>query len=73
MFEKMQLIEVLKLLLPLILLQFGLMGFCLFKIWFHGVRNLSKVGWSVIVVVFNLVGPIAFLLVGRKLYQDDRD
>ena len=73
MFDGMSLIDVLKLFLPIIVLQVGLMVFCLVMIWRKGVRNLSPLVWSVIVVLLNLVGPIAFLLLGRKLYSDDRD
>jgi len=73
MFESMSLMDVMKLFLPLILVQVGLMVFCLVLIWRKGVRNLSPLLWSGIVVLLNLVGPLAFLLVGRKLYSDDRD
>lgn len=58
--------EILKMFAPLIALQFGLAIFCIVQIVKHGVKNLSKAAWIVIVIIFELLGPVAFLLFGRK-------
>lgn len=71
MFADMTTLEVVKMLLPLIVVQFGLMVFSLLLIWTKGVKNLSPIVWSVIVVAVNLVGPILFFLFGRKKWSEN--
>ncbi|OPZ88830.1 MAG: Negative regulatory protein YxlE [Firmicutes bacterium ADurb.Bin419] len=70
MFENMSTIEVLKLLAPLIIFQFGLLIYCAVDIIRKGVRNLNKPLWIAILVI-NLIGPITYLIVGRKRWPDD--
>lgn len=53
-------------LLPILILQLGLMIFCIVKILRDGVENLSKPAWMVIVILCNLLGAVLFLIVGRK-------
>lgn len=53
-------------LLPIILLQLSIMTFCILKIVKEGVANLNKITWILIVVFLNFIGPILFLIVGRK-------
>ena len=52
--------------LPLIALQLGLALYCIVKIVREGVSNLNKPLWIVISLFVNLIGPITFLIVGRK-------
>lgn len=52
--------------LPLVLIQLGLAAFCVVKIFKEGVQNLNKWTWLAICVLVNLLGPIIFLIVGRK-------
>lgn len=52
--------------LPLAAIQLGLAIFCLVKIFKEGVANLNKVAWTLICLIINLIGPIVFLIVGRK-------
>ena len=59
-------LKILILLLPLIILQFSFMMFCVLKIVKEGVGNLNELTWILIVVFINLLGPILYLLVGRK-------
>ena len=59
-------IEYIAVLLPLAVIQLGLMIFCLVKIHKDGVGNLNKLAWTLIVIFINMFGPIIFLLVGRK-------
>lgn len=58
--------ELILLLIPFILLQYGLMIFCIFKILKDDVENLNKVAWLVIVILGSLIGSVSFLLIGRK-------
>lgn len=53
-------------LLPLVAIQLGLAIYCIVKIFNEGVQNLNKVAWSLICLFANLIGPIIFLIVGRK-------
>jgi len=58
--------EMLIMLLPLLALQLGLIIYCVVKIMKEGVENLNKWAWIAICVFLNLIGPITFLIVGRK-------
>jgi hypothetical protein len=58
--------DLLLMLLPLVAIQIGLAVYCAVKIFREGVQNLNKWVWLVICLFVNLLGPIAFLLVGRK-------
>ena len=58
--------DLLLMLLPLVAIQIGLAVYCAVKIFREGVQNLNKWIWLVICLFVNLLGPIAFLLVGRK-------
>lgn len=63
--------ELVKLLMPVIVFQVGFALFCVIMIWRKGVRNLNKPLWTVIVIFINLIGPVIFLLMGRKRWSDD--
>jgi len=58
--------ELILLLLPLVAIQLGLAIYCAIKIFKEGVQNLNKWLWLAICVFCNLLGPILFLLIGRK-------
>ncbi|HHU29774.1 MAG: PLDc N-terminal domain-containing protein [Bacillota bacterium] len=57
--------ELILMLLPVIVLQLGLAVYCAVKIFTEGVQNLNRRVWLLICLI-NLIGPITFLLVGRK-------
>ena len=59
-------VEILLVLSPLIAIQLGLAIYCAVKIFREGVQNLNRWAWLAICVFFNLIGPIIFLIVGRK-------
>lgn len=61
-----QLMDYMVIILPLVLLNLGLVIFSLIKIIKEGVANLNKGLWILIVIFFNMVGPVLFLLLGRK-------
>lgn len=58
--------DMILMLLPLAAIQLGLAIYCIVKIFKEGVQNLNKVAWVLICLLANLIGPIIFLIVGRK-------
>ncbi len=66
MFEGMALIDIIKLLAPVIILEVGLMGFCLYRLTLDKVKFLPKWIWALIILFVQLIGSIAFLLIGRE-------
>jgi len=70
MLDNMNSLEILKLLAPLIVFQLGLLIYCIIDILRKGVRNLNKPLWIAILFI-NFIGPIAYLIIGRKRWSDD--
>ena len=66
MFEGLTIVEILKLIAPLLILDLGLKAFCITLIIKNGVSNLSKIIWTIIVLGVSTFGSLAFLLFGRK-------
>ncbi|HEY8890650.1 MAG TPA: PLD nuclease N-terminal domain-containing protein [Clostridium sp.] len=66
MFEGMALIDVIKLLAPIIILELSLVVFCLYRLIKDKVKFLPKWGWALIIVFIQVIGGIAFLLIGRE-------
>ena len=58
--------EMLLMLLPLLAIQLGLALYYIVKIVKEGVANLNKPAWILISLLVNLIGPITFLIVGRR-------
>lgn len=65
-FGNLETMEILLIIVPLVLLEFGLKILCFSIIGNRGVRNLSELWWVAIVLLINTLGPIAFLIFGRK-------
>lgn len=63
--------EILLMIIPLVILQLSLAIYCIFKIRREGVGNLSPLAWILIVLFLNMIGPIAYLLVGRPNHDYD--
>lgn len=62
------------LLIPVILLELALMVIALVDVVRRErVRGGNKVVWIIVIVVINLIGPIAYLLFGREEGTIDRD
>jgi hypothetical protein len=63
-------------LIPLMVLQIGLQIFALYDIYKRGGTRepLPPIVWVIIVLVFNLLGPIFYFALGRKEdeYVDER-
>jgi hypothetical protein len=66
MFEEMALLEIIKLFAPIIILEFMLVGFCLYRLTKDRVKVLPKWAWALIIIFIQLIGGIAFLLIGRE-------
>lgn len=58
--------DMLLILSPLVLLQTSLAVYCGVKIFKEGVQNLNKWAWFLICLLVNVIGPVLFLLTGRK-------
>jgi hypothetical protein len=58
--------ELILMLLPLVAIQLGLAIYCAVKIFREGVQNLNKWAWLAICFLVNLIGPVSFLIIGRK-------
>jgi hypothetical protein len=56
----------LPLLIPVLVLELGLMIYCLVDVIRRPKTRGPKWMWIVIVVVINLLGPIAYLIIGRE-------
>jgi len=68
------LIKLIPFLIPLVLLQFGLMLFAIIDIARkQKTKTLSPVVWVIISVCINMIGPVLYLIFGRteKTYDDD--
>jgi hypothetical protein len=65
MFGDMSLMEIIKLLAPLIVVEFGLKIFCLVRLAKDKVKYLPKWAWVLIILFINTFGPLVFILVGR--------
>lgn len=61
-------IELLKLLAPVILLEFLLKVFCLVIIRKDKVKYFPKTVWVVIILLVSTLGPLSYLLFGREKY-----
>jgi hypothetical protein len=58
--------ETLLILSPLFFLQISLAVYCGIKVFREGVENLNKWVWLFICLFFNVIGPVLFLLAGRR-------
>lgn len=68
-----ELLKYLPILLPILLLQVGLMIFALLDLRKMGTpKHLDKKIWIIVIVFVSWFGPIAYFLIGRGEYRDDR-
>lgn len=58
--------ELIRIAMPLIIIQLILMIFCLFKLSKDTTKYLPKWIWVLIIILGELIGPIAYLLLGRE-------
>ena len=65
--NNINLAQLLPLLIPLILLEFGLLIWALLDIIRRErVRGGNKVVWILVIVLINIIGPIVYFLFGRE-------
>ena len=63
----MNLGQLVALVIPLVLVQLGLVAFALYDlVRRERVRGDNKWVWGIIIVVVNIIGPILYLLLGRE-------
>jgi len=58
--------ELVLILSPIVIIQLLMFAYCAYLITKEGVRNLNKPVWLLISLLFQLIGPIAFIMLGRK-------
>jgi uncharacterized protein YybS (DUF2232 family) len=58
--------EIIQMLIPLIVIQLGLMIFSLFRLYKDKAKYLPKWLWALIIIVGELLGPIIYLIFGRE-------
>ncbi len=58
--------ELLPLLIPIILIQLGLMIYCLVDVIRREETNGPKVLWVLLIIFVDFIGPVAYLVIGRK-------
>ena len=60
--------EILPFLIPLVIIQFGLLGYTLYHILTHkNYKRGTRTLWLIVVLVFmNFVGPILYFLLGKE-------
>jgi hypothetical protein len=64
--------EILRLLpyfIPLIIIEYGLLIFALVQLVRSEVNYMPKWGWALLIIFINIIGPVVFLIVGRKKYS----
>jgi len=59
-------LQFLPLLIPIIIIQYGLMIFALVQLFKNEAAYLPKWGWALIIIFINIIGPVAFLIAGKK-------
>ena len=64
----MSTMEVIKMLMPLLIIEGILKIFCLFKLSKDQVKYLPKLAWGFIILLISAFGPLAYLFLGRKRY-----
>ncbi|HSW58561.1 MAG TPA: PLD nuclease N-terminal domain-containing protein [Dehalococcoidales bacterium] len=74
-FELQSLLEIGPFLIPLILLQLGLLIYALIDVCKkeRRVKGDNKLVWILVIVLVNLIGPIIYLALGRKEGPVDSD
>ncbi len=61
-----EILEFLPYLIPILVIEYGLLIFAIVQLVKNEVRYLPKWGWALIIVFINIIGPIVFLLAGKK-------
>ena len=59
--------------IPLLIIEYGLMIFALVQVARNEVAYLPKWAWILIIVLVGIIGPIIFLIVGKKKETEEND
>lgn len=57
--------EIIKLILPLVIIQFGFIIFSIYRLSKDQVRYLPKWAWLLIIIFGEILGCLIFLIIGR--------
>jgi len=66
MLNGMTTVEIIKMLAPLIILELCLKAFCLYRLYKDKVKFFPQYIWAIIILVISTIGPLGYLLIGRK-------
>lgn len=66
MIDNLNSYELIKLLLPLVIIQIGLIIFSIYRLMKDKVRYLPKWAWLLIIVFGEILGCLIFLIIGRE-------
>jgi hypothetical protein len=72
--DNIDLAQLLPLLIPIVLLEFGLLIWALLDvIRRERVKGGNKVVWILVIVLINLIGPIVYFIFGREEDASEKD
>jgi len=58
--------EIIRLFLPLIIMEVCLKMFCFYRLYIDKAKVFPKYVWLIIISAFSTIGPLSYLIVGRK-------
>lgn len=62
-----KLMEMLPFLIPLVIVQYGLLGYAVYHILSHeNYKRGNRTMWLIIAIVLNFAGPILYFLLGKE-------
>ncbi len=61
-----EILKFLPYLIPVVIIEYGLLIFAIVQVAKNEVRYMPKWGWILIIIFVNIIGPIVFLLIGKK-------
>jgi len=68
-----ELIKLMPFFIPLVIIEYGLMIFALVQLVRNKIAYLPKWGWVLIIVLINIIGPIIFLIIGKKKDEENNE
>ncbi len=68
-FIMQEIIRLLPYLIPLLIIEYGLLIFALVQLVKSEVNYMPKWAWALIIIFINIIGPAVFLIAGRKKYS----
>ncbi|MFW9902123.1 MAG: PLDc N-terminal domain-containing protein [Candidatus Thorarchaeota archaeon] len=66
-------IEIIVFAIPLIIIHYSLVGYSLHNLFRSKSRTRKvKIGWTIIVLILNLIGPLLYIFFGREKFNVDK-